>query len=157
MIIILICAGNYQEYIVQNIEQLIKLDYNIHVIIDKSFRKKLKRYKRLIKISFTEELETDFDKKSKLNKTFRGGLAHFTSKRLFLLYRYMKKNNIENVIHLENDVLLYSKMDFNFDKTKIYLTMHSEVNCIPGIMYIPKFKLLKNLIKNYDYSRDHID
>lgn len=63
----------------------------------------------------------------------------------------MKKLN--NVIHLENDVLLYSNMNYTFDE-KIYITMDSKNRCIPGIMYIPNYSLLTKFIKNYDFTKN---
>ena len=154
MNVILISAGNFQEYIVHNIDQLLKLNYKVHIITDKKFDSKLEKFKNKIIIYHCENLSTDFDKKSKLDKKFRGGFWNLASKRLFLLYEYMKKQNIENVIHLENDVLLYSKMNFLFDKSKIYLTMDSQKRCIPGIVFIPNYKLLTNLINNYEFTKD---
>ena len=75
------------------------------------------------------------------------------SKRFFLIYEYMKNNNIKNVLHLENDVLLYSVMNYELDD-KIYLTMDSKNRCIPGIIYIPKYELLTNLILNYNFTQN---
>ena len=44
-------------------------------------------------------------------------------------------------------------MDYNF-KEKIYITMDSKNRCIPGIIYIPKYELLTNLIKNWKFNKN---
>lgn len=152
--IILISTGNFQEYILDNIEQLLLLKLNIHIIIDKTFFDYVKHYESHITIIFTESLNINyFDKNTKLISKFRNNFLNNCSKRLFLLYEYMKKENIINVIHLENDVLLYNNMDYNFQK-KIYITMDSKNRCIPGIVYIPNYTLLEILIKKYNFEKN---
>ena len=148
--IVLVSVGIFQEYIIDNIIQLLKLNMNVHVITNKKFFLKLKEFNTIKKID-ADTLNIEFDSKSKLDKSFRNGFWNNCSKRLFLLYEYIKKNNIKNVVHLENDVLLYSKMKFIFEN-KIYLTMDSRSRCIPGIIYIPSYELMNNLIKNYKYN-----
>jgi hypothetical protein len=145
--IILISVGVFQEYIKDNIEQLIKLKFtNIHVITNKCFFDKLKKNANISLID-SSELNIDYYNK----KTKQRGFWDNCSKRLFLLYEYMKKYNIKNVIHLENDVLLYNKLDYNFEN-KVYLTMDDMDRCIPGIMFIPSYELLNNLIQNYIFT-----
>ena len=149
--IILVSVGCFQSYILDNIKQLLKFNFNIYVITNKRFFKLLK-FNNIKKIN-SEDLNINFDKKSKLNKKFRNGFWNYCSKRLFLVYEYIKINNIQNVIHIENDVLLYSNLDYNFEN-KVYLTMDSNNRCIPSIIYIPNYSLLNNLIKNYDYNKN---
>ena len=149
--IILVSIGCFQKYIVDNIQQLLKLGFNVHVITENKFFKFL-NFDNIKKID-TNKLNINFNKKSKLNKKYRNGFWNNCSKRLFLLYEYMKRDNIQNVIHLENDVLLYNKMNYNFEN-KVYLTMDAENRCIPGIIYIPDYKLFDNLINNYDYTKN---
>ena len=75
---------------------------------------------------------------------------------MFILNAYMKQHRIKNVIHLENDVLLYSGMNYEFDE-KMYITMDSNTRCIPGIMYIPNYELFNKLIENYNYSKNDME
>ena len=151
--IILVSTGIFQTYIIENVNQLLKFDYNIHVILDKKFLNKMEKYESYIKLIDSATLQTNFDKKSKLDKKSRNGFWHNTSKRLFLVYEYMKIKKLENVIHLENDVLLYSNMNYTFQE-KIYLTMDAKNRCIPGILYIPKCDLLTKLIENYNFRKN---
>ena len=150
--VILVSTGVFQTYIKENIDQLLKLDFDVHVILDKPFFKYMSEYNS-IKLIDSSNLNITFDKRSRLDKKFRGGFWHNCSKRLFLVNEYMKTKKIQNVIHLENDVLLYSNMNYNFDE-KIYITMDSENRCIPGIMFIPKYELLNKLIRNYNYTKN---
>lgn len=151
--IILVSTGSFQNYIKENINQLLRFQFDIHVIVDFPFLKELDEYKSNVELIDSATLQTNFDKKSKLDKKFRNGFWNNTSKRLFLLYEYIKIKKLKNVIHIENDVLLYSNMDYNFEE-KIYITMDSNDRCIPGIIYIPKYDLFTNLIENYDFTKN---
>ena len=44
-------------------------------------------------------------------------------------------------------------MNYNFEE-KIYITMDSKNRCIPGIIFIPKYNLLTNLINNYKFNKN---
>ena len=154
--VILVSTGVFQSYITTNIDQLLKFDFNIHVIIDNNFFDHMEKYKHLVNLVDASKLHTDFDNKSNLDKNFRNGFWHNASKRMFILNAYMKQHRIKNVIHLENDVLLYSDMNYDFDE-KMYITMDSTTRCIPGIMYIPNHELFNKLIENYNYSKNDME
>ena len=154
--VILVSTGVFQSYITTNIDQLLKFDFNIHVIIDNNFFDHMEKYKHLVHLVDASKLCTDFDNKSNLDKNFRSGFWHNASKRMFILNAYMKQHRIKNVIHLENDVLLYSDMNYEFDE-KMYVTMDSNTRCIPGIMYIPNHELFNKLIENYNYSKNDME
>lgn len=154
MDVILISTGVFQEYIIQNIEQLLLLDYKVHVITERKFFKNLDRFKDRITTVDSNKLNIQyFNKNTKLDKGFRNGFWNNASKRLFLLHQYIRMNNIQGVIHLENDVLLYTKLDkYKFAK-KIYLTMDNEHRCIPGIVYVPSPDLFEKMIKEYTFDK----
>lgn len=147
--IILVVTGQFQKYIFTNIKQLLTLGFVVHVILDLPFFPLMKEYETQVTLIDAISLKTIYDEKTKLGK----GFWKYCSKRLFLVYEYMKKENLQNVIHLENDVLLYSTMDYPFDE-KIYLTMDAPNRCIPGIIFIPNYKLLTNLVNNYDFAKN---
>jgi hypothetical protein len=154
--VVLVSTGVFQEYIKSNVEQLLRFDFNIHVILDPGFFDCMKEYSNRINLVDSSKLQTDFDSKSNLDKHFRGGFWNNASKRLFILHEYMKQQQLTNVIHLENDVLLYSDMNFDLDE-KIYITMDAVSRCIPGIIYIPNHSLFDKLIDEYDYSKHDMD
>lgn len=152
--IILISTGIFQEYVLINIEQLLKLEHNVHMITEKKFFPQLDRYKKKICIYDTSKFNIDsFNKNSRLDKNFRNGFWENTSKRIFYLYEFMKLYNIKNALHIENDVLLYNKMKYNMEN-KIYLVMDSVNRCIPSIMYIPDYTHLTILIENYIFDKN---
>lgn len=147
--VVLVSVGVFQEYITHNIQQLLKLGYTVHVITEACFLKKLEPFP--VKAIDESELGCNFNEHSRLDRDFRSGFWHSASKRLFLLYHYLQKHNLESVIHLENDVLLYARLP-EIDPTKIYLTMDAPDRCIPGILYIPNHQSLHPLIEEYDYT-----
>ena len=151
--VVLVSTGVFQSYMKTNVDQLLKFDFNIHAIIDRDFFDSMEEYKTRITLVDSSTLQTDFDSKSMLNKDFRDGFCNNTSKRLFILNEYMKQKGLKNVIHLENDVLLYSDMNYDLDE-KIYITMDEENRCVPGIVYIPNHELFDRLIQEYNYSKD---
>ena len=147
MEIILIDIGIFQSYILDNIRNL-KLfgNENITVITDPNLISNFKEAN--VNIISTDNLETsDFDSKNKLPK----GFWENCSKRLFLLYSYMKKYNKINCVHIENDYLIYFLANFDLND-KVWLTMDSPNRCIPGIIFIPNYEQLEPLIKNYDFG-----
>jgi hypothetical protein len=154
--VVLVSTGVFQTYMKTNIDQLLKFDFNIHAIIDRTFFDSMEEYKTRITLVDSSTLQTDFDSKSMLNKDFRDGFCNNTSKRLFILNEYMKQKGLKNVIHLENDVLLYSDMKYDLDE-KIYITMDEENRCVPGIVYIPNHELFDRLIQEYNYSKDDME
>ena len=66
--IVLVSTGKFQEYIIENIKQLLKFDFDIHVIVDFPFLEKINKYKSSIKLIDSTTIQTDFDEKSKLKK-----------------------------------------------------------------------------------------
>ena len=154
--VVLVSTGVFQTYMKTNIDQLLNFDFNIHAIIDRAFFDSMEEYKTRITLVDSSTLQTDFDSKSMLNKVFRDGFCNNTSKRLFILNEYMKQKGLKNVIHLENDVLLYSDMKYDLDE-KIYITMDEQNRCIPGIVYIPNHELFDHLIQEYNYSKDDME
>jgi hypothetical protein len=155
MKIILVSAGNFQEYIIDNIKNL-KLFGNIDIVVitEKKF------FPLLVDLSVilvdTSDLEDfNFNNNSQLDKNFRNGFWHLCSLRLFYLYSYISKNNLVNCIHLENDVLTYINFDniLNcFKKNKIYATFDCDKRVVPGILFIPTSQALKPMIDSYNFS-----
>ena len=159
--IILVCIKSFQEYIKSNIEQL--LDYgnvNITVITDREFFHEFDNIP--VKLVDASTLDVnEFNEKSQMDKEYRNGFWESCSKRLFLIQKYMENNNVKNVIHLENDVLLYCEADELYgkipDKSKMYVVVDSEVRGIPGILYIPDHQVLGLMTYNYDWGKNDME
>jgi hypothetical protein len=155
MKIILVCVGNFQSYILDNIKNLLVFgNKDIDVIISPEFTS---YFDNLNVNIITADSLNDCNFVSNLDKSFRNGFWHFCSLRLFLLYYHIKKNNLQNCIHIENDVMIYENLDnisTKFNKDKISATFDCDKRVIPGIIHIPKHELFEPIIKNYDTNID---
>ena len=144
--------NNKQEYILDNIQQLKNHNNNdIVVITDKKFNSFFKDAS--VNIVNVDDIIPDYSNYIlSLENTFRNGFWKLTSYRFVAIYEYMKKYNIENIIHNENDVLIYENIDnihfHNMDK--ILLTMDSKKRCIPGIMFIPNSLILHKCLQLFN-------
>jgi hypothetical protein len=147
--VILVDLNNFQEYIIYNIKQLQLLNYNVTVIITDnliSYFENIKNVKLILTSSLTNY---NYNINSRLDNSFRNGFWKLCSHRLFYLYSYIKDYNIINSFHIENDIMIYNTIK-SFDMSKIWITMDSKNRCIPGIIFIPSYDKLTNLIKNYN-------
>ena len=92
-----------------------------------------------------------FNKMSKLDKSFRGGFWHFTTERFFFIEDLMLEYNIQNVIHMENDNLIYFNIEDYKDifeiNYKIAAVFDNDVRCIPSFMYIKNVNYMSELTK----------
>ena len=100
MNIVLVCLINFQPYILTNIEQLIKLNHNnIFIITNLYLFHFFENYKLQINLINADELNDSykFENTTTLNKDFRNGFWMLTSLRLFYVYEFMKKYNVDDV------------------------------------------------------------
>lgn len=148
MKIVLVMLNNLQEYIFDNIQHLKNHNNNdITVITDKKFNSLFENIN--INIINIEDLIPDYiNMSSKINNTYRNGFWELTSYRFKAIYEYMKQYNIINIIHIENDVVIYKNVDtIPFHNiNKLLLTMDSENRCIPGLMFIPNNNILQRCL-----------
>lgn len=160
MNIVLVCLNNFQDYILINIKQLIRLNHeNIYIITDKIFFNNFSEYNNKINLIAKEDLDDSYNYflKNNLDKSFRNGFWVYSSSRFFYIYEFMKKYNINNVIHLENDVLIYYNCNLLINKINnnfIYLPFDSFDRNIASIMYIPNHNILKIVLDNYDLNKN---
>ena len=163
MNIVLVCINNFQEYILDNIQQLINLKHdNIYILTNTKFFNLFSKFSDKIKIISIETLPDTFNfySKTSLDKSFRDGFWTLTSLRFFYIYEFMNKYSIKNVIHLENDVLIYYKCNDiidNFEKQFIYLPFDTFKRNIASIMYIPSSEIFKVALDNYDFSKNDME
>lgn len=156
--IILVHIGDiFYDYINDNIENLLSFkNENIHLLINKINYDKIKRFENDIKIYFIEDLEKDnnyriFSDNTSLDKNFRNGFWKSCSERFYLLNIYINKYDLENVFHLENDVLTYFNMEEYLsifeNKYKIGIIMDNDDRCIPSFLYIKNKNFSNEMIK----------
>lgn len=160
MNLILVSVGVFQEYILINIRQLLRLNHtSIHVITDSRFFDKFDEFANLIHLVDVASLDDSyqFNKVTKMDSNFRDGFWIATSSRFFYIYALMKRDSINDVIHIENDVLLYYNCDILHSRlhgTKLYLPFDSYSRNIASIMYIPNHIIFKQVLDHFVYSED---
>jgi len=163
MNIVLVCLTNFQPYILTNIEQLIKLNHNkIFIITNFYLFHFFENYKLQINLINADELNDSykFENTTTLNRDFRNGFWMLTSLRLFYVYEFMKKYNVDDVIHLENDVVIYyncEELNNYFNKNYIYIPFDSYNRNIASIMYIPNKDIFKETLDNYDNNKNDME
>ena len=156
MNVVLVCLHNFQEYILTNIQQLIKLQhFNIYVITNQKFIENFVNFSSNIHLIIAENLlPFNFNN---LNNTFRNGFWQLTSQRFYYIYEFMKKFNVINVIHLENDVLIYYNCNVLLDKLNqkfMYIPFDTYERNIASIIYIPSAPIFKLILDNYDFNKN---
>ena len=160
MNIILVCTGNFQEYILTNIRQLIRLNHeSIYVITNEHFFKNFDEYKDKIQLISCESLydRYQYETKTQMDKNFRNGFWSLTSSRFFYIYAFMETTQMTNVIHLENDVLVYYNCNILLDKlekTKMYIPFDAYNRTIASIIYIPNHIVFGNILDKYDFHKN---
>lgn len=156
--VILVNLGIFQDYINDNIENLLRYKNNVVLIIDENLIPFVKE-KEKITIIKSEDLNLDyFEKKSRYDTKFRQGFWKNTSKRLFCVFEAMKKFNIEKCFHIENDVLIFGNTEeINTTDDRLYLVMDNKRRCIPSIIYIPDYRFLNKLIEDYRFRKNDME
>jgi len=160
MNIILTCVGKFQEYILENITQLLTLGHtSIYVITDRKFFTNFGSLcLDIILIDVAELPDTyKYAAKCPMDKSFREGFWVNTSARFFYIYECMRKYGIRDVVHIENDVVIYYNADVLealVDKTRIYMPFDSYSRNIASIVYIPNHQTLAYILDHYDVRRN---
>ena len=157
MKVILVCINNFQEYILDCVEQLLLWNNNeIDIICNSEFFTYFSKFDNKIKLISKDSLINDdirkFYQNSKLDTNFRNGFWRETSSRFFYLYNYIRQNNLENVIHIENDIMVYedlNNLSKNF-KDNMSIIMDSNTRCIPSLIYIKNSTVLESFIKSIE-------
>ena len=146
--VVLTSLGNFQQYITDNIQQLCELGYDVCVITERHYFPRLSHVGNIKLIDVSDLCIETQVQRLRLDTRYRGGFWHHASARFFALRAYMNKHNVRHIIHLENDVLLYTKMLHEYDDC-MWITMDHPGRCIPGIMYIPDVSFMDDLCDNY--------
>lgn len=160
--IVLVCLGTFQEYIMTNIAQLIRLGHTtIYVLTNAELFPYFEPFCDILRLISVETLEDPFHfaEKSSLDKEWRTGFWHYTSARFFVIHSFMEKYRVNNVIHIENDVVLYYNCDDILTvpllgSKKIHIPFDSYVRNIASIMYIPDALTFGQILCHYDYSNN---
>jgi hypothetical protein len=158
MNVVLVSTGVFQEYILTNIRQLLKLGHrSIYLITDLCFFDRFSEFDtdfiNLISVDSLIDVY-EYANNCKLNKN---GFWVTANSRFFYIYALMARDNLNDVMHIENDVILYYNcniLNSRLDKSKIYLPFDSYSRSIASIVYIPEHSLLKSVLDQYNYGED---
>lgn len=164
MEVVLVCTGNFQSYILDNIQQLKNFQNNkITVITESEFFPHFPSDIRLIdRKTLKNELLENYLQKTHLSQDFRGGFWIHCFTRFLYIYQYMKNENKENVIHVENDVMTYFRMDEEFlnkfDKEKeMYIILDNPNRCIPGLLFIRNYHIWEKLFQHLNFHNNDME
>jgi len=160
--VVLVCLENFQEYILTNIAQLIKLGHtNIYVITNNHLMQEFESLSDMITLVAAETLDDPFgfSRRSTLNREFRNGFWHHASARLFVLHSFMANYRVKNVIHLENDVLIYHNCDDTltdalYNTKHVYMPFDTFERNIASIVYIPDSFVFGEILSHYDFTKN---
>jgi hypothetical protein len=91
-----------------------------------------------------------FLRKNRFDKRYRGGFWVHTSERFFAMESFLRTCELENIFHLENDMMLYVSLNdilpiFRDKYQGLGITMDSDNRCIPGFMFIRDLDSICNL------------
>jgi len=162
--VVLVCIGKFQEYILTNLEFLIRLEHKSIVVLTQrdffplfDFENHPTFYLH-VQLIPVEELEDKFQylSNTRMDSSFRDGFWTNASMRFLYLDAYMNKYNIENIVHIENDVMLFYNVSLlepylNLaGNDKIYLPFDSYERNIASIVFIPTAELLGRVLEHYN-------
>lgn len=106
---------------------------------------------------------------NKIDVSLLNGFWSYALERFFYLFDFIKYQNLENVVHLESDSMLYIDLKellplFKKLDTQIAAPFQSIVGCIPCFVFIkdidsftPLIEHILSEIRTYKGSRPHID
>ncbi len=106
----------------------------------------------LIGVNYNEVPITQEHKSFTLDTSIDGEFWLYASERFLYLYDFMASYNLQNVFHLENDVMLYVNLKellpiFQSQYSGIAATFDNDVRCIPGFIYVSNPNIMEELAK----------
>ncbi len=84
------------------------------------------------------------------------GFWVYTSERFFYLEEFVSQYQLQDVFHLENDIMLYEELEKlvpvfqSHYPAQIAATFEADDRCVPGFMYIPNATPLKILVEEFN-------
>lgn len=83
----------------------------------------------------------DFRRRNRFSKKSLGGFWLYTSERFYAIESFLTACGLRNVVHMENDVMLYTDLDallpsFVSQCPRIGVTMDADTRCVPGLVFI---------------------
>ena len=88
----------------------------------------------------------------KTSSSLSGGFWQYATERFFYLHEYIKLKNLKNIIHIENDNLIFydfTKLQSQFETRPIWAVFDSEHRCIPGFVYFRDTECIQPLVQHF--------
>lgn len=149
-VLVHIGEDDFPLHMYQCISQIRK--FNPHNKLFIILNKKNRRYSKLLlksyycKVEYLEDFKTTdrhkiFRKKNKLKNKGLGNFWEYTTERFFYIEELIIKYELENVVHMENDVLLYTSMNslvsiMMENYQHLAVTQDNDKRAIGGIVYM---------------------
>ena len=156
--VVLVCLENFQEYILTNVAQLLRLGYTqIFILTNPHLFQEFEAFGDSITLINVEALDDPFGfrENTGLDKDFRGGFWFHTSARFFVIHAFMKKYGVCDVIHIENDVLLYYNAEGIIEKPKFFcIPFDTFERNIASIVFIPDAEIFGEILAHYDFGKN---
>lgn len=155
--VVLVCTGVFQTYINDCIEQLILWANKVTVLTERKFFQ-LIRKAELIDINTISTEETKKICGSlKLDNQFRGGFWLHCMTRFFYLLDYMKSKKIERIVHIENDIMVYTNVSSLTEKLdKMSIVLDGDRG-IASFMFIPNEQSLEKCLTLYQEGKNDME
>jgi hypothetical protein len=151
--LILVHIGDhFPEYMNDCISQLQKIsEIPVHVLISGAHSAKLKGNVSIFPLEDIQvgKQRKDFETRSTLNSSFRGGFWKFSMMRFFYIFDHMVSQALSDVFHIENDNLIF--VDFlealeQFREKSMWCVMDSKTRCIPSFLYFKDAQIVSRLL-----------
>ena len=156
--VVLVCLENFQEYILTNIAQLLRLGYTqIFILTNPHLFQEFEAFGDCITLIDVEALDDPFGfrENATLDKDFRSGFWFHTSARFFVIHAFMQRHGICDVIHIENDVLLYYNAEGIIEKPKLFcIPFDTFERNIASIVFIPDAEIFGKILAHYDFGKN---
>lgn len=148
-------GDEYPRYIEDCIDQILRFTKDdVHVCVPGKDASNLERFGSKVNIIKLEDLNKtlkwrEFDSKSKLDKISRHGFWRHCTGRFFAIEAMAVKFGLTDILHIENDVMLYSdgnvlaKMAEEFCDVGILL--ENDDRCVPSVVYFKNADWLSKL------------
>lgn len=151
---ILVALGKIPEYLDDCIDQIKRTQKQTKIIL--LTNKKTKYKNKNCKTIFVESLKLSkehdyFIKKSKFSKdTYRDFFWKHSIERFYYIDDFLNKTPMNNIFHIENDVLLYQDLEIVLDKINNFnfACVRDGVNRVIGsLVYIKNKTISKKIVK----------
>ena len=151
MNVVLVHIGNkfpdHLPYCLTQLQLFVKCP--IHLLVNRIHLQKF----NIPNVFALEDLEpSDEHNYFKRSSSLSHGFWQYATERFFYLHEYTKLKNLKNIIHIENDNLVFydfTKLQSQFETCPIWAVFDSEHRCIPGFIYFRDAECMYPLVGHF--------